>query len=739
MNNKKKILSMGLATTMVIGGFTTAFATPTHIIVDTKAYNLLEMDGGTYQSAMISDIADGGDVYIADTEGKTVKVIDFETGVYATDFAAAPNSANEIVGEVKVVNADLSEGVAIEVPGRDQVQEGELEVTDVSAINARELVVAFNQPIDKLTAEVEANYVIEVNNSALATTAYAATVDADDDTKVNVLLNEASTLDTGDYVDFKVKKEVLSKTLKSLEADATEAFSFVDTTAPVVTGIEVDGNDVKVTFNEYLTAIDLIKINGVSVSVPSLATHAKEITLANAASGLAEGTHTITFANVADNQSTPNTAVFLSETFTTTVDNSAPVVSKVEAVDSDTFKVTFSKNVTTPTVTVKKSGLSLNASVSGSNKEYTVDVSDNGGVKLYDTNETAATLEVNISAYKDAVNNIVGDTTTTNVELSKDGEAPTVVSRFNEIVDKDATPAVNEVFNIQFSEVLGSSNAAKIILKDKDGIKQAIDSAAVVADTDGNNTILQIESAAIQTTGEIDPGTYTLELAAGAVEDSATNANAAATVTFTKEGAIAPAITPTISASGATISINYNTDMTDSAIKLENYKIDNVALPTGTIIYFETDNQHVKIELPDESIEVSEDVLFGIDTDVLSTVGGEIASASLNTVLPGLKDNVDPVLVSAKKVNGTTIELTFSEDLDTYTDGSTYQDDFVVTVNGLELTISATAGASDKVTLTVDNYNVDQEVEVKTADASMTLADAEGNTVVAKTTVTATK
>ncbi|WDH75364.1 hypothetical protein PTI97_11100 [Exiguobacterium marinum] len=628
-------------------------------------------------------------------------------------------------------------------------------VKEVKAINGKDHVVEFNKAVDEITAENKANYEISVNNAAALLAAdYTVTVDEKDPTKVHITLADGSALSNGAYVSVKVKKAILDKNLKPLADDYTKTFTFVDNSAATIEKVEVDGNDLKVTFNDYISAVGLVKVNGAVKAATAASPYSKELVISGGATGLANGAYTVQIANVEDianvnGVGSTNLTTFTSGNFTISDVTVAPMVSKVEKVDEDTFKITFNKGVTAPTVTTKKNGLSLDTTVNATAdaKVWEVDVADNGGVLLYNAGETSVNLALNISAFKATSDNVVGDAVNQSVTLSKDTAGPVVETRFNEIVDIDAGATVDEVFNIKFNEEIQNVVPANIILTDKDGIRRAVTNATIVNDANSNATILQVKSTAIQsstapTTGSILAGTYTLSLGAGTVEDMAGNDLSSTTVSFTKATGTTTDFAVTATAAGNVITLPFGTPMTNSAIDLSNYKLDNKALPAGTIAYFDGSKEDVTIELPAGSIARSQDAVLTVSSNVVSEAGAKLDTASRNQVISGLLDNVKPTLVSAKKLTSTTVEVTFSENLDTFTDGSTFQDDYIVKVNGVNFTVSAVADgtASDnKVVLSVPAYNVDQTLTVTMADSNITIADAEGNTAVAKTSVTATK
>jgi hypothetical protein len=637
-------------------------------------------------------------------------------------------------------------------------------VESVMAINAKDIDVVFNSLLDKVTAEDAANYVVTVNNGTALTagTDYTVEVDANNAKKVNLVLSDAQALSHGDYVTVTVKDDVLTNELTALSEDYITSFTFTDKVAPSVVKAEINGADIVVTFDDYVSNVGLVKVDGDDFAVTAIntslgTTKSKTITLAGAATGLATGNHSVVLGNVADLNT--NVTTYATTQVAVSDDTVKPAVSSVEKLGEYTFLVKFNKEVSVPTVTAKKSGYGLTVSSvapkdgSGTDDEYIVTVDDALPVEVYATGEESVTLSVGVTGYQALSNDMYGDVYTGSVTLSTDKTAPTVVNRFSKIVDRGTTPTVDEGFEFQFSEALaaGSVDATKVVLKDKDGIRQDPENYTVSVENDpeGNPTVLRVESTDVVTTGAIDAGTYNVELGAGAVTDLAGNNNAAASVTFTKTSATPTDInlTSAISASGRTIDIAFGENMTTSATTLANYKIDNQPLPAGTLIYFDVDKQNVQIVLPAGYVSKTADVLFTISSNVVSEDGSKIEAADLNTVLTGLTDDVAPLLVSATKVDSTHIKLTFNEGLAAQTvSTATLNDDFVVKVNGtvINITDNAAITLGDKsVVFEVNTYNTAQTVTVTSATEStspaltLNLTDVQGNKVKSGTTVTA--
>ncbi|TQK63043.1 flagellar associated repeat protein [Brevibacillus sp. AG162] len=746
--NKKVALSI-LSATVVASMASSAFAAPKSGVylggdVD-RYYELRDLfnltDAGNKKFAADMAATSFDKLIYVDFDGKGASLREIMNG----EFSKVKRDLKEtdFEGVYTKSNLDGSNGATYD-PRKDAVPgpAGELKVEAVDALNANEIVVDFDDELDTVTAEDASNYELKVNNQAGP--AFTVKVDSVDKTKAVITLTNAN-IKTGDYVSLTVKKTVLNKNLSGLEKDETKTFSFVDTAAPVIKSVQVKGNDVVVSFDEYVGSIGLITIDNKNVNVPSTNPAVKEITLTGAATGLTAGQHTIAFANVKDLQATPNNAPYLTKTFDVTVDAAAPSVSKVEAAGEYKFKVVFDKEVTKPTtISVKKNGYAVNADiqpVAGTNDdEYYVTVADNGQVKVYGDNETTTNLSVTVGGYKATNNNMFGNEFTTSVTLSKDGAAPTIVNRFSKVVNKGTTELPNEVFHVQFSEELidavGAVDTTKIVLKDKDGVRKTVESAQVVTDASGKKTILEVASNDVKANGAINAGTYTIDFGTGAVKDLSQNPNAAASVSIVKSGAVTGEIdlNNKVTVADNKITIDFGREMSAAATSLSNYQFNGAPIK-ATSIYFKDTKEKVVIELQDETIPSSGKAVLTIADSVVAVDGSKLNAASKNLVVGEFTDNVDPVLVSAKKESSTALVLTFSENVavDTTAD---YLDDFVVKVNGTTVTPEAIAGGTDKktVTLTLPTYNTAQTVTVATYKSDLNTKDEAGNTLKVNTT-----
>lgn len=209
---KKTIMSATMAATMLLGSATSAFAVPTHYIVDQKAYTVVDLTNDGYMTDY-QNAAKGKKVYLADKDAnKTIVLADLAGREYEDAIKNGKNVANEITEEVKVVGADLKPGASLEVPGQEEA--GELKVEEVSAItetvkakagqrlgftinNGKTVSIAelklegyevkFNSTLDKAVhTDLEDNGIVAGETSGLTTFEYKVVITHEDDADFKV-------------------------------------------------------------------------------------------------------------------------------------------------------------------------------------------------------------------------------------------------------------------------------------------------------------------------------------------------------------------------------------------------------------------------------------------------------------------------------------------------------------------------------------------------------------------------
>lgn len=739
-----------------------------------KTSEVTEVKDGAFNDGKLEPVEDTAATAKADLEkavaaAKATEIKDaaakaeLTKAIEAAEKAAAKEDATK--EELEAAKAELTKAVAA-AKKADAEAALEAKVESVTAINSTEFKVTFSKKVDKTTAEDETNYTAEAgaNYSAVDLAPTSAKLQEDGKT---VIVRSSASLVKGTEYEVTVKNITTDKFDKIANYEGT--FSVTADNAPTLKSTKYIGGAVEFTFDEEVdltTAI--VKVDG---SVANDATTFQSVATTDAGdyvytlnlSGdeVEEGEHQVSLVNVKDVND--NEASTISTSYKVEEDATKPTIASVKAVaGSNAYEVTFSEAVTAPTVKTFRGNAELTSSASNvggtpTAKKWTVTVTNNGSNTVFADDTTKSALSFELTNFKDAAG-LIGEKYTGNVTVEKDTVAPTIKNVAVNTVEQDTT---NVVITIPFNEALVLSDGT-ITVKDPDGIYQT----AVASLENGNkDLVLTITNA------NLKDGKYTVALGKGAVTDLADNENAAITTSattaastavydFTSNGTVTPSTAVVGGKNVNKLTVAYVTAMDESALDVANYKLDNAALPAGTEIGFFGDNKTVEITFP-ETFKVSKtdtEYKFEISKNVKTKAGEAVVKSAATpkeayTQTIELEDNVAPVLKSAKLVADTTettkfntITLTYSEALATLTNNADTKADFIVTIGGVEVPVTAVSGTGTKeVTLTVaDLYALNQTVTVKqapksTTNADINVEDAAGNLVTTGTTVTATK
>lgn len=740
----KKATKVSLVTALAVSALTPAMAIGAE--TNNAAPGFYNVDSGVVVSAdafvLLSNtekvnLLQNSNVYYADGEGKVVqatKIIDSATDA-ALVAALFPQTELEADKNVTLT----PDGTVV------KGDKGETTVQSVKAINANELKVVFNTEVLKTTAEDATNYTFTAAAPSIPLVINPTDIQLQADGKSAIVR-----FATGDLVDatkYEVEVENVLSTDYVEIAKYESSFTFAkDTAAPALQDVKVEGTNLLLSFNEEVSfANTVLKVDGTQISLAgaTVPTDAGDYTYTVDASAvtsaLTKGSHALTLVGVAD--SVGNEAGTLTKTYTVTDDVTAPTISKMEAVNENTFKVTFSEPVTQPTFKVLKGTTEFVATPveAGPTKVYTVNVANLAGTNnLYGSNESSAVLKVEVSNFKDDAG-LFGSTFTNTITLQKDTEAPKLL---NNALNTVVASGANTLITIPFDEVITIKDASKIKVIDPEGIELA-NSSALVTGPKGANTAI-----ATTVVGAPKVGTYKVEFAKGAVMDANSNENAVttarsifkATETYVVPASVSPAI-------DNSITVAYPKEVTTSALEVSNYKLDNAALPAGSTVVFTTAAKDtVKIQLP-SSFTVVDDAQYKFEiTQNVKTVDGDIVVA--NAVATNktnytenitLADNVAPELVSAKYITANPgdstaaqIKLTFSEGLDGIAANETSLiNDLEFKVNGTTVatTGSTVVTAGDKdIVIAIPTTNVNQSATISivpegTSNAALAIKD----------------
>ncbi|MGH0508548.1 S-layer homology domain-containing protein [Bacillus paranthracis] len=600
----------------------------------------------------------------------------------------------------------------------------EAKVESVSAINAQEIKVTFTKPVNEKTAIDVANYKFKQNGVDLTAGDFfgGKGVLSKDGKSVTFKLVDGKAFANSDKYAVHSTTGVLGADLKPVEKYLDTEKTFSDSVAPELLGARVVGGAVELTFNKPVQTDAKVKIDGVELTEAKTASETPGVyTLTTAKvegkDGIfAKGDHEVVVYDAKDTLAkNPNTSSILTTKYTVAADTTAPEVKELKAINSRTFKVTFSEPLSQhPEVTVKKGNYTFKTAGYGTpgnagEVQFTKDLKDptsyivsikenaNGDLNpLYAGSEKKVDLSVNLKNFKDGVN-LLGKPVDMSVSLAADTATPKV-----------ATDSLNKIngntLEVKFDGKIVVNNENQIVVRDKGGV--VVESTFVTA-----GDVLKVTP---KNNVELKDDSYTVELKAGAIKFAKdnelasysvnTNSNEAFITTVGKTGIVTPVVEKVadkvIDIKGDVITLNYGEDMSGNAKDVENYKIDGKALPTGTTAEFVGNKQIVKISLPKNYFAKEQSAKFTISTNVLTASGSKVV-ANAQTKAPVEKlikfaDNTAPKLASAVYVKATneaevsnTIKVTFDENIKEFTaDDAEFINDLKVVVNGNDAAIA---------------------------------------------------
>ncbi|MEK4931570.1 S-layer homology domain-containing protein [Bacillus sp. FSL M7-1345] len=644
-------------------------------------------------------------------------------------------------------------------------------VESVSAINAQEIKVTFTNPVNEKTAIDVANYKFKQNGLDLVAGDFLGKgVLSKDGKSVTFKLKTEKAFANSDKYAVHVTTGVLGADLKPVEKYLDSEKTFSDSVAPELLGARVVGKKVELTFNKPVTTDAKVKIDGVELTetktaseIPGVYTLTTDVVTGK--DGIfAKGDHEVVVYDAKDTlQKNPNTSSILTTKYTVSSDTTAPEVKELKAINSRTFKVTFSEPLSQqPEVTVKKGNYTFPTAaynVAGGNGavQFTVDPQDptsyivsvkedaKGALNpLYAGSEKNVDLSVNLKNFKDGAN-LLGKPVDMSVSLSADTATPKV-----------ATDSLNKIEGnnllVKFNGKIAVNNEDQIVVRDKDGV--VVESTFV---TDGD--VLKVTP----NNGKVTAEPYTVEVKAGAVKFAKdenlasysvnTNSNVAFNTTVGNTGIVTPVVEmpeSIIDITGDVITVTYTEDMSGNAKDVANYKIDGKALPTGTTAEFVGDKKTVKVSLPKNHFSKDQSAKFTISTNVLTASGSKVvANAQTKAPVESLikfADNTAPKLASAVYVKAKSgdevsseIKVTFDENIKEFTENEAqFINDLKVVVNGNDAAVKGIkhGGANEKNVVyltTTETLNVAQAATISVVakgsanEDGIKITDATGN------------
>ncbi|MCP1160729.1 hypothetical protein [Bacillus infantis] len=608
-------------------------------------------------------------------------------------------------------------------------------VKSVSAINAKQLVVTFNQPVLGQTANV--SDATDVGNYTLGGTPASSAVLSDDQRTVTVTF--AGDVEGQDQV-LVVNPVATTKKDANGAAITTEkfskVFSYTDTVKPQVTGTSYENGTIVVTFSEEIgTEPAVVRVNGVPVSADDYKISDSDATKIEITHTLAAGaTASLYVAGAKDTSAAENEMnLYNGSVIAPSADASKPSITSVQVTGQNTATVTLSEAITQTSVEAKLQKGATQSVVSlekdrtdTTGKTYTLTVDLNGdtagdGIFSGNSNSETFTLYVAAGAMTDATAN-ANELFSTSVTFNKDVTGPVLTT--SNVTDD------NKKFDFKFNENLTvAGSTANITVRNSEGVKIAAD--AETALKSGDTTVYQVDIK----NGDVafDAGTYTVTIPAGYFTDVYGNQSAAVTSTFTvgtpsNADTIKPVARVTnVDGAANTFQVAYGEEVTSSALNLASYKLDGAALPAGTDIYFTSAAKTtVQIELPENSINIGNQTTGAsaiLNVSGVADVAGNLVN-STNTAVT-VKDNTAATITNVQVI-GQDVYVTFNEDVTVGSDLDA-NDAFNITVSNAVAeagNLSAVAGNAKQVKFTLEAVPAtNPAVTVKAAQTVLTDAN----------------
>ncbi|WP_182480602.1 S-layer homology domain-containing protein [Peribacillus asahii] len=604
-------------------------------------------------------------------------------------------------------------------------------VTSVTALNAQELEVTFNQAVDATDAALTSKYKVE------GETITKAEVSED---------GKTVTLTTADELKLSNAKVTVSPIKTKADAKVSTAefnklITFEDKTPVAVKSVEAKGTEAVITFEEPVKDAGTVSLNGVQLT-SGYTLSGKTLTI----TGLtAEKSYTVDvvgatdFANNIANPIAVNFTVAKPE-----VDSSKPTVNATVNGTEITFD--FSEELAAQNLDAAQGDDEYAKVTVGTTVYYLTAANQDADDKTKFTLDAKTALGTNsfvnttikVEGQKDKAGN-AGDAFEFNATLTKDTTPATLASVSAKLLvadDTNATTDKDELY-LTFNEPVKVKG--DLTLKTKNGIVYttgnvtAVDeSAGTGFDVDGNGKIEGSEKNTVKVSIDLDSNsTYAFELAAKAVADLTGNVNAEAikfnvsTGTFeAKPGEVEANLAFATSTfnSSTVFTVEYTADVTSSATTASNYTLGGKALPAGTQLQFVDGTKKVRITLPAGSITANGSYVFEAK-NVVDTKGNTLKDGKATTSV-ALKENVAPEASKVTVVDSKTFTVDFSEAIadEAAVAGLT------VKIGGATVTPKTAVAANGKLTVTTTN-DFAQTDSISVEFKSTNLVDKNGNKV----------
>ncbi|BDG30581.1 S-layer homology domain-containing protein [Parageobacillus thermoglucosidasius] len=600
-------------------------------------------------------------------------------------------------------------------------------VESVSAINAKQIQVTFNVPVEKTTALNKDNYKIQTNTDAspvsLAAKDAFANVELSADGKTVTITTSTDINTAFGGITAGTPFKFTVENLKSVNGKEIEKYTTTlvsdDKVAPTLVNVKAEAKSTttKVTleFSEPVQTTGAIAyVDGEAATVQA-GSKPNEIVLTTAQALSANKTYSLTLLNFKDFAGN-----FLKENPTTTQftvvsDTVAPVVQEVKVVRDNLIEVTFDKAMDVTTFAANTRVLDLNgisrdggilATVKPNTGGKVIRLALQGTVPFNDNNTFVGTLVLG-DGIKD-VNGNAKVATSHSITITKDTVRPIITGTTYVAPGGQyaGSTYANGAIVVKFSEEVAFATSTDIKLVTSTGVdtSTSLNIASRSVNTNDPTEVI------IPLTGGLTAGNYTLRIGNDVVQDLSTqaNKNVAATTTV-KVDSSSDTVKPVVSAtpvsvtaatnqtSGSTIVINMtdNVGLDLATVQdVNNYLLNGKPLPSGSYITIAHNlgssdtaakDINVTINIPAQSI--TKDGSYTLNINNIKDKAGNTADPKVATVT--LRDDVSPELKTATISSNGLLVLGFTEDVIAVTTGTSA--DFQFVINGTEVAVADNA------------------------------------------------
>lgn len=721
----------------------------------------------------VTNIANESPEYVA--ADKAVKAYEDAKITTAEEITAAKALKAPAVKAVEAVKDQAQkDALNARIAAKDKaIEEAEaklkLNVESVSAINAKEIQVKFNKPIDKNTVIDDKLTTNKLDDKLKADTIYidgtAVTWAASLSEDGRILTMQPDGIVTsGTNHKVEINKEDSANFVKDLKGEKADAYlgtvQIVDKTRATLDKFEkINPDIVRVYFSEPVQnpAGDLTATyaDGTSAAITAkpAATDAMAVNYVDLDISAAKPGEeaTVTFKGIKDyanNVSTP-----ISVKVKKDVDEVKPVIQSVKATSVSSFEIKASEAIKTVDVTkIKVNGTALADGTSTGEGKAVVDTKDNTKivVTLGDAQSGSVPVEIGADALEDfASTPNKNDVYKTILSFNADKTAPQVTS--TKVINKDN----NNYLVVNFDEEIKlapSDLTFKYV--DKMGVTQEKTVPAANVNVDGTTKkAIEIKLVDNATPAAALPSNveYTVEIPGGYVKDNFGNSFVKKNIVFTL-GTVSNKLelvsgTPIVEKAGkpGVIEVKFAKAVNiDSATNVANYIVEDAQVEKVKLVENdESTGAKVEVYLKDNTVELS----GNYNVTVKGVKGYKENVTEMDSVTKNilLNENVRPTVkeVSIDKfdsaTSSTTLTITFTEAVKN-ADGDA--NDYSIFIDGKELTgdhvkFETETTGSKAIVVTIDkdlSADITSGKSIKlVAKDTLDITDTNGNTVNADT------